>query len=114
MIQLEAIRLIDEQWSREVQEGRLPFDPDIARTMHKLYQAWWEQAGKHLDKGSLTRFMVEKGILSVDIEDLIESHGQAERGETVSLEDFFKTWQDEVAIPPAGGTAGRDGEGRVE
>jgi hypothetical protein len=70
-MEFSALRLLDEQWSKDVQEGRLPFDPVIARGIHRLYETWWEQVGNRLPDDNPDR-LIALSVLAVDVRDVID------------------------------------------
>src|SRR5689334_15739172 len=45
---LQWIRLVDDGWSRRVESGEAPFDPDRAKLIREMYEVWYEPCDRML------------------------------------------------------------------
>lgn len=112
-----TIQMSDVRWSKAVQSGKTHFDAGVARALHECY-VWWlgpcdqvlgalsaiqklykvEQAEAFVD---CVRIATKRA--SVDIEQLIRSVEQKNRGEMVTITE--EIWNEIVATDVAGRAA---------
>lgn len=88
--QFEAIRQHDETYSVGVQQGTQSFDEQRTRTIHENYKAWlvqWMTSDDERPEVTRCAKLATK-FTFFDIDNLVESFRQMERGEVVSLDSI--------------------------
>jgi hypothetical protein len=95
------IRLSDESWSKKVQDGSAKFSPPIALSINAAYKWWLTPCEEILSQVEKTQrqFKVDnaehfgdcvrlaKKLAAIDVEGVIESIEQAQKGQTELLTD---------------------------